>query len=710
MAFTAALDTLLAYGGPAQREFIVECRSGYQAYASEDFVVVPVVKGDPVIDRGGSVVAAKATFTVVRKYAGDPPRLEYWDDYDHDNPVQKGAEVRIKARYLTGAGWEEEYVFRGYIDEVEPSNEKLKVVAYDKLWRALRKACKIGDTGTTAEDREGYMECGIAHTFDSVTVPPNGTVALSQVGATNQLEVDPVAHPQAYFAGARRGWKNSGVRLYYNGAEVPTREYEIYYATGIIELANAPGVGAYTLEQNGDFTLKVYDYPTAPLENPLTVGRVLEAALTFDRIVAADPVPCGPAFAAGELDLSPGGALSYLEWDICSGTFQDLLNKILSKKFSLTYKVYYDPAQDKIIGLDEADFAAKREDVEDDPPVYDIPPVGAKTSAMYWEKTVSWPRSVSDVTCASIARGRHPTPSALIQNAAQITDLLVGGAWVLLEDLKPFNNFDQLGQLIDGKVSDDGVSDPGAGYGIRNDAWVYPGTRQNWLEVDLTGAAENVPVSKIVLSMCQLDGEAQLPVRVELKPNGGTYQVVCDEANEYVMRAEEIKEFPCNLITRARYLRISAVPSDLFGAGRDDGVLVLGELQAYGAETFCEPVLIQKDDAAETRTYHPDLLKKYYAMGLPTDLDSYELVRTVDDIQDRGKTLVYAGLRKPRAMRFSSRLPDPRELLYKTTVFDDDWNKGAQVPVLIIGTKLSPEGVEIEAVDIYSEPPVGEWP
>jgi len=705
MAFTAALDTLLSAGGMVQRELIVECRSGYQAYASEDFVEVPVVKGDPKIDRGGSLIAAKATFTVVRKYAGDPPRLEYWDDYDPDNPVQTGAEVRIKARFKTAVGWEEEYVFRGYIDEVEPSNETLKVVAYDKLWRALRSACKIGDTGTDAEDREGYMECGISHTF-------NGQVALSQVGATNQLEVDRIAHPQAYYDDGvivwRRGWKNSGVRLYKNGAEVPTREYEIYYATGIIELANAPGGAAYTLEQNGDFTLKVYDYPGAPLENPLTVGRVLTAGLTFDRILAADPVPVGPAFAAGELDLSPGGTLSYLEWDICNGTFQDLLNKILSKKFSLTYKLYYDPVHDKIIGLDEADFATKRENVEDDPPVYDIPPVGAKTSAIYWEKTVSWPRSVTDVSCAVIARGRHPTPSALIQNAGQIDDKLEDGVnWIKL-DLVPFTKFDQLGQLIDGKINDDGHSDPGAGYGIRKD--VNPGTRQNWLEVDLTGAAENTQVSKIVLSMCQLDGEAALPIRVELKPNGGTYQVVSDEANEYVMRAEEVKEFRCNLITRARYLRISAVPSDLFGAGRDDGVLVLGELQAYGAETFCEPVMIQKDDAGETRTYHPDLLKKYYALGLPTDLDTYELVRTADDIQDRGKTLVYAGLRKPRAMRFISNQPDPRELLYKTTVFDDDWNKGDQVPVLIIGTKLTPDGVEIEAVDIYSDPPVGEWP
>jgi len=689
MGYTALTDAALAGSDVLVMEWVLECRNGKQARNAGAWTTIELTEV-PTIRRGGSGLYATAEFSVDRDWNGGV--LDYADDYDDTNPLQMGSEVQIKCRVRVQENpelWEEEYKFRGYVDKVNIDAQKLSVFAYDKLGVCKRAICKLG-TGTPSQ-RQGYIESEISATL-------SGTITL-EVVATNTLAIRQATYPQAWYGGSPRSWKRSAIHLYKQGASdpEPRDSWRPYHQEGVIRLTDTPS-GTYELRQEGgDWTVKVYKMPGEA--GSLTVGEIIESALTYPKWADAGgglvEAHLGPGFDAADLvGLSPGaGAVSYFEWDVDSGTVEELLSELLSERWSGAYKLYYDPVTDKVIGLDETDFKTKADNAKATPAVYDI-------DSLCWVSAVRHSRTLDDVQGGVVVRGRKPAPEAVLKpsDSAKITTLLPEPAWTRL-DLVPYMGWNAEANLLNGLYEG---RDYSVGYGLRKDGEI--GNAYDFIEIDL---GRDEPLAGVMVAFwAEENPPRRMQIWIYAKASGGTYELICPEVDgDWLSNTDSKgKYYELAIVGLFRYIKVRGRAFRGFGAGRQsEGVIALTEMQVHRQDRYKEVIAVQETDAAEADTYYPALVDKYFACGLPVKIDDREFIRTEDELKQRGRRLVYWGVRAPIGFVVESGQVDPRELLYKTAPVSDPYNISGTAPVLIEAVEISPAGTRLECTDYYTE-------
>ena len=683
MAYTALTDAALAGIDPLVMTWILEARSGAQARADSAWTTIKIV-GTPSIRRGGVGFYASAEFEVDRAWVSG--KLAYADDYDPDNPLQTGSEVRIKCRvYVDDPAeepvlYEEEYVFRGHAYKITIENERLSVTADDKLAVCKRAIADVS------------RESAVNHTY-------TGSLTLEVEPGTNNLRLPIASYPDAWWddggTDALRSWKGGQVHVYEVGATdpLPTESWRVFFQEGIITLAETP-VGPYELRQDGNgYTLKVYKMGTEA--GVVTVGEVLEDLLKCkkwsDPVAGVITAVLGPGFTAGELNLSPGQPISSFAWTSQSGTVEEAMSQLLSDRFSGAYKIFYDPASDTVIGLDENDFKTKADNVLLAEPVYDV-------AGLYMVKAVNQERDMDELNAAVLVKGMAARAEAILKpsDAAMIT-VLLDGSWGAFGTIQPFSGWDATSNLLNGKW---GETNGSIGLALWKAGTVGDGPT-DFIEINL-GTLKTVssvmlagPVGNTTVSEVQVWIYAKALV-------GDEYSVIgsCDGAS---LGVKEAKAFDVTGFGEIQYIKVAMRAAQLRGGKASWGIIGLAEIQVHGAEALSETVVAQEGDDTNTMTYYPALIDKYYSIGLPVKVDDYDLVRSGVQLISRGERLVYWGVRSPRGFIIESGQPDPRALLYMTTQITCVYNEPVARPILIESVEISPEGVRIEGTDYYTE-------
>ena len=652
-----------------------EVAAAMNAHPKVGRMVVATAEGDG----SGVVDAISKTYLV---FSG---RLSYTDDYDPENPLQTGSAVRIKCRVYVNdpCVYEEEYVFRGYAAKITIEDAKLSVIADDRLAVCKRALAEVS------------LESPISNTF-------TGSLTLEAIPGTKNLRLPIASYPEAWWddggTDALRSWKGGPVHIYEVGATdpLPTESWKAFFQEGIITLAETP-VGPYELRQDGmDYTLKVY--AMGDEDDVITVGRALQELLLCDKWVTKGggliETGHGPGFLEEELILSPGMSINSFVWTKGSGSVLDAINELISNRFSGNYKLFYDPASDKIIGWDEADFNLKAYNVmQETPPVYEI-------AQLYKIKHVNQERFLDDVNADILVKGLAARPEAILKpsDSAKITVLLDPDEWNEFGTIQPFSGWDAIGNLLNGKWGQ-----PNGSIGLAKwKAGAVGDGPIDFIEIDLEAP---MPVSQIMLAgPVGNTSVTEVQVWIYVKAAVGDEYCVIGSCDGAALSVKEAKAFEVTGFAQIQFVKVAMRAAQLRGGKASWGIIGLAEIQVHGADTLSQIVFAQETDEANTNTYYPNLIDKYYECGLPVQVDDYDLVRTAEQLISRGEKLVYWGVRNARGYIVESDQPDPRALLYKTTKVTCLFNEPDGRPMLIEYVELSSKGMRIEGTDYYSEP------
>jgi len=266
-----------------QRKFILKARNGAMAKVGGEWTEVELVNFTRQHHRDTLAGELRAAIQQV-KDPDESALLLYSDETDTGNPLQMYAEVVLICRfYLDTGGYEDFTLFQGFISDPEPEDEAFSVIAYDILWKLTFQFAVFSLEATR------------------ITVGGGGAVTLRASSADGEvdpqcLEVNPAAHPEAWWGTRRRSWVPTvASRLLKNGTTMDSSHYlaEPDWGRVTLQVAYEPAA-TYTLE-----TLSVYQ------EGTLEAERIIEQALRYPK------ASFGPGFGDAELQSALTGTFAF---------------------------------------------------------------------------------------------------------------------------------------------------------------------------------------------------------------------------------------------------------------------------------------------------------------------------------------------------------------------------------------------------------------